>query len=306
MTTTRQRAQARLAARFGKLSRLAVLSSTATAAVIAVGVAAAPSDTSTAALSGKISLGSASGSVDLDQFAESREQRSTRSAPRIAPPVKLEPEPTDHKFATAKLNIWKGPQEKGPRSEGLIPWGTKVAVTGQREGHWAEVLLPRNNGNGPVVRWVNADYLADKKPKPEKVTTSSTTSSSTSSSSVTAPSVGGVCSNGSSVSSGVSPSVVEIHQSVCASWPEVTSYGTFRADSGDHGSGRAIDIMVSGDTGWAIAEFVRANASSFGVSYIIYAQKIWSIDRSGEGWRYMEDRGSTTANHYDHVHVSVY
>jgi len=25
-----------------------------------------------------------------------------------------------------------------------------------------------------------------------------------------------------------------------------------------------------------------------------------------EGWRLMPDRGSTTANHYDHVHVSVY
>ena len=27
---------------------------------------------------------------------------------------------------------------------------------------------------------------------------------------------------------------------------------------------------------------------------------------SGEGWRGMSDRGSTTANHYDHVHVTVY
>ena len=28
--------------------------------------------------------------------------------------------------------------------------------------------------------------------------------------------------------------------------------------------------------------------------------------RAGEGWRWQPDRGSTTANHYDHVHVSVY
>ena len=55
-----------------------------------------------------------------------------------------------------------------------------------------------------------------------------------------------------------------------------------------------------------IAEFVRANASSLGVSYIIYSQKIWSVDRAGEGWRYMSSRGSATADHYDHVHVSVY
>ena len=33
---------------------------------------------------------------------------------------------------------------------------------------------------------------------------------------------------------------------------------------------------------------------------------IWSVERGGEGWRGMSDRGSTTANHYDHVHVTTY
>ncbi|MEP7157788.1 MAG: SH3 domain-containing protein, partial [Chloroflexota bacterium] len=37
-----------------------------------------------------------------------------------------------------------------------------------------------------------------------------------------------------------------------------------------------------------------------------WSQRIWSVQRSSEGWRPMADRGSTTANHYDHVHVSVY
>jgi hypothetical protein len=27
--------------------------------------------------------------------------------------------------------------------------------------------------------------------------------------------------------------------------------------------------------------------------------------RAGEGWRAMPDRGSATANHYDHVHIAV-
>jgi hypothetical protein len=296
MTTTRLRAQARLAARFGKLSRLAVLSSAATAAVVAVGVAAAPSENAVQAQSTDLSatLGSASGS-DLAQFAETRDQRISRTAPRVA----LQPKATDHKFATDTLNIWTAPREQGKRL-GLLDSGAKLAVTGQVVGHWAEVLLPK--GKEQVVRWVNADYLANQKPKPEPV---STGSGSTSSASAPAgPSVGGTCSNGTSVSG--APGVIEVHQAVCANWPEITSYGTYRADSGDHGSGRAIDIMISGDTGWAIAEFLRANYSSFGISYIIYSQKIWSVDRAGEGWRYMEDRGSTTANHYDHVHVSVY
>ena len=64
--------------------------------------------------------------------------------------------------------------------------------------------------------------------------------------------------------------------------------------------------MVSGETGLGIAEFLRANYSALGIEYIIYSQKIWSVERGGEGWRGMSDRGSTTANHYDHVHVTVY
>ncbi|ALN13999.1 hypothetical protein DUY81_14415 [Acidipropionibacterium acidipropionici] len=76
--------------------------------------------------------------------------------------------------------------------------------------------------------------------------------------------------------------------------------------SQDHASGKAVDFMVSdSSTGDAIAAYVRSNASSLGVHYVIWSQKIWNVQRSGEGWRPMEDRGSTTANHYDHVHVSV-
>jgi hypothetical protein len=100
---------------------------------------------------------------------------------------------------------------------------------------------------------------------------------------------------------------VAVHRAVCAAFPDIASYGGLRAgDDGDHGSGQALDIMISGDAGWEVAEYVRANAGELGVSYIIYSQRIWSADQAGAGWRWMEDRGSTTANHYDHVHVSVY
>jgi hypothetical protein len=301
MTTTRQRATARLAARFGNLSRLAVLSSTATVVVVALGVTGAASPGVTEERSSAVSLGAAA-PIDLEHFAQLRDQRVSRTAPRVA----LQPKATDHKFATAALNIWTAPREQGKRL-GLLDWGKKVAVTGQVEGHWAEVLV--TEGKRDVVRWVNADYLANKKPKPEKAATSGTTGttsggSTSGSAPAPGPSTGGSCTNGTSVSG--APGVVAVHQAVCANWPAITSYGTYRADSGDHGSGRAIDVMISGDTGWQIAEFLRANYSSFGISYIIFSQKIWSVDRAGEGWRYMEDRGSTTANHYDHVHVSVY
>lgn len=303
MTTTRHRATARLAARYGRLSPLVLLATTATTAAV-VGVTAAASAPD-AATDQTISLGSSTSPMDADKLAEMREQRISRSATRLAPRVAMQPKATDHRFATAPLNIWEQPREGGSRF-GLIEWGTKVAVTGQRVGNWAEILLP--DGKRQLVRWVNADYLANSKPKPKKVKTGPAprTSGNAAPAPPDGPSLGGSCANGSSVASGVSSNIAAIHQAVCANWPQITTYGTLRADSGDHGSGRAVDIMVSGATGWQVAEFLRANYSGFGISYVIHAQKIWSVDRAGEGWRYMEDRGSTTANHYDHVHVSVY
>lgn len=295
MITTRHRVTARVAPRFGMLSRLVVASSIVTTAVVVVGIAVAPSGTD-AANDQTVSLGSSTAGFDKEQFSVRREERVSRTATRLAPRVVLKPDAVAHKFATAPLNIWRQPREEG-RRVGLIEWGTKLAVTGQTVGHWAEVLLP--DGKQQVVRWVNADYLANNKPKPEPQIEESTSGST--------QSVGGSCSNGTAVPAGVSSGIAAIHQAVCANWPQITSYGTFReGDDGDHGSGRAADIMVSGSVAWEVAEFLRANNSQFGINYVIHAQKIWSVDRSGEGWRYMEDRGSATANHYDHVHVSVY
>jgi hypothetical protein len=65
--------------------------------------------------------------------------------------------------------------------------------------------------------------------------------------------------------------------------------------------------MISSSTvGWDMARWVRSNASRLGVMEVIYRQQIWTVQRSSEGWRPMADRGSPTANHMDHVHVSVY
>ena len=93
---------------------------------------------------------------------------------------------------------------------------------------------------------------------------------------------------------------------VCALFPGVSSYGGLRpGDGGDHGSGRALDIMVSTDLGNEIAAYLQAHAGELGVAQLIWRQRIWTTERPGDGWRWMEDRGSATANHYDHVHVSV-
>ncbi|WP_174189100.1 hypothetical protein [Nocardia barduliensis] len=77
--------------------------------------------------------------------------------------------------------------------------------------------------------------------------------------------------------------------------------GAVGRGDGDHGAGLALDLMTSDSArGDAIAEFVLANKQRFGVTYVIWRQRY----NDGSGWSYLEDRGSPTANHYDHVHVS--
>lgn len=181
-------------------------------------------------------------------------------------------------WTTATLEVWSS-AAKSAKNHGEIDAGRKVLVTGRRDNGRAEIVLQRE------ARWVNADYLSDEKPLPGISSAS--------------------CSNGTSVPSGVSPNIVKVHRAVCAAFPEITTYGTFRGD-GEHAQGIAVDIMVSGSRGWQVAEYVRAHYAELGVSYLIYSQKIWSVERGGEGWRGMSDRGSVTANHYDHVHVTTF
>lgn len=86
-----------------------------------------------------------------------------------------------------------------------------------------------------------------------------------------------------------------------------TIYGVAsRNYTSDHPLGLALDFMVGGDKakGDAIAAHVVKNASKYQITYVIWYQKIWSTGRASEGWRAMENRGSATANHLDHVHVS--
>lgn len=82
--------------------------------------------------------------------------------------------------------------------------------------------------------------------------------------------------------------------------------GSRETVNSDHPKGLALDFMVGDDLGKgdALAADLQANASKFGVTYLIWKQHIWNIGRASEGWRLMEDRGGVTANHFDHVHAS--
>lgn len=75
----------------------------------------------------------------------------------------------------------------------------------------------------------------------------------------------------------------------------------------DHPSGLAADFMVPAGssgmkTGDRLAQYLTENHKELGVKYLIWNQRSWYPDR---GWKPMADRGSRTANHEDHVHLTL-
>jgi hypothetical protein len=103
---------------------------------------------------------------------------------------------------------------------------------------------------------------------------------------------------------GMTPNAIAVINAVKAEFPGSGPFGGYRpGDPLDHGTGHAVDIMCGTAEGNEIASFVQANAGALNVKYVIWRQRIWY---PGGSWQGMEDRGSATANHYDHVHVSVF
>jgi hypothetical protein len=239
-----------------------------------------------------------------------RSSPSPKPKPKPKPTRTLKPTPpptvVGHRYATAVLKVRTTPSRSAD-ARGVLARGDKVGITGTTNGNYAQVIVDG------AVSWVTADYLSRTKPAPKPSPTA--TARPTASASATAkpsappPKSGGLsfagCPSGSSVESGLTTNAVKVHRAVCASFPSVQSYGGL-GGGGAHAAGRALDIMVSGSLGDSIAGYVRSNASALGVSEVIWSQRIWTVQRAGEGWRSMEDRGSATANHYDHVHVTVY
>ncbi|HEY3408626.1 MAG TPA: hypothetical protein VGK53_10700 [Propionicimonas sp.] len=83
----------------------------------------------------------------------------------------------------------------------------------------------------------------------------------------------------------------------------------------EHKEGRALDWRMSVRSasqrkrvGKALAWLTANNGEAayrLGVMYIIWNQHIWSLYYPELGWRKMADRGSVTANHKNHVHISL-
>ena len=275
--------------------------------------------------------------VDLSERGAQLSRNASRAVNRAAvrplttaPRVVLEPTAVGHAFATTPLNLRSGPSPDSALVR-TVPFATRLALTGQTDDGWAEVLVRREvpaSGKGEertkartvtAVRWVNAEYLADRKPEPpepepepeaESEAEAEATTSSSTSSGTTTTTPGGIsgapCPDGSTVESGLTSTSVQLYRAVCAAFPALSSYGGY-APRGEHFDGRAIDFMVTDSgLGQAVADYALANAGALGIRNIIWSQRIWTPEQASAGWRWMEDRGSATANHYDHVHIAVY
>lgn len=169
--------------------------------------------------------------------------------------------------------------------------GASLQTTGVTQGDRLQVIY-----NG-AVRWVFKAY------------TSAAGNNATGGGTTVPP---GVTTSGISQ---LTPSAKSVFNHVIATYPQIRTIYGWRASSNwssDHPNGRAVDIMIANwssqssiDLGWTIAKDFAANAKTYNVSYIIFRQQQYNAAYPQRGWRAMEDRGSATENHMDHVHVSV-
>lgn len=189
------------------------------------------------------------------------------------------PKVTGIRYATAVLNIRSNPNENYQLITEVAS-GTQLSITGVVTNGRMQVVYDN------AARWVTAKYLSTTKPVTPAYP----------------------------VEKGLKPNAIKVHRAVRATFPQITSIGGVRRDPlPDHPSGRALDLMIpsyksaSGKAlGQKVALWAKANARSLGINYVIWNQHIWNIERDKEGWRYMADRGGDSANHKNHVHITVF
>lgn len=193
---------------------------------------------------------------------------------------------------TANVHLRSGLSTR-TKSLVVLSKGTVIASNGKARGIWQPVEYKGRTG------YVSSRYLVRTTAAPKSTSTAKrSVTSSAPRSRVSMPS--GVNANGRRVASHVANNHAGI----------TTIYGYRNERGSDHGTGRAVDVMIPNyrsnqALGWSIATDLRNNASQLGITYIIWDQKIWSVQRDREGWRHMSNRGSDNANHKNHVHVSV-
>ena len=192
------------------------------------------------------------------------------------------PRVTGTRYATTTLDIRSTSADKYA-AVAEVPRGTALSITGRVVDGRMQIIWNK------AARWVTAQYLSTSRPKVDDGA-------------------------GASVERGLKPNAIKVHRAARVAFPQITTYYGVRPDSiPDHPSGRALDLMIPGHTsaggralGNEIAAWTRANAEQLGIQYVIWNQRIWNVQRDKEGWRPMADRGGDSANHKNHVHITVY
>ncbi|HMI34191.1 MAG TPA: SH3 domain-containing protein [Propionibacteriaceae bacterium] len=186
------------------------------------------------------------------------------------------------RYAAATLNIRSTYADKY-RLITEVPRGTELMITGVVKNGRMQIIFEK------AVRWVTAKYLSKSAPR-------------------------SIPSSWLAVERGLKPNAIKVHRAMRARFPQITVYGGVRPSViPDHEQGRALDCMIpnyqsaSGKAlGNEAAAWTKANARSLGINYVIWNQHIWNITRDSEGWRFMADRGSDSANHMNHIHITVF
>ncbi|ASR85807.1 tape measure protein [Mycobacterium phage Paola] len=109
---------------------------------------------------------------------------------------------------------------------------------------------------------------------------------------------------------GLTPHSNEVKSNIMDMWPQITDIGGWRPEDGygEHSTGNALDVMIPNwktpegmALGNAVASWAIKNGDALGLNWAIWRQRIYNPgDTVG---RAMEDRGSPTQNHMDHVHL---
>lgn len=111
---------------------------------------------------------------------------------------------------------------------------------------------------------------------------------------------------------GLNPGADFLRSQIMRLWPQITTIGGRRSEDGlgEHSSGNAMDVMIPGyDTpqgkamGDAIAAFVIKNKEALGLDGLIWRQTSYGYGGSFSTGKAMDDRGSDTQNHMDHLHI---
>jgi uncharacterized protein YgiM (DUF1202 family) len=186
------------------------------------------------------------------------------------------------RYATATLNV-RSTYAAKYRLITEVPRGTELKITGVVKNGQMQIIFDK------AVRWVTAKYLSKSAPS-------------------------SIPSSWRAVETGLKPNAIKVHRAMRARFPQITVYGGVRPSViPDHEQGRALDCMIpnyQSASGKALGEeaaaWAQANARSLGINYVIWNQHIWNITRDSEGWRFMADRGSDSANHLNHIHITVF